>query len=715
MKRIGVVGLSKSLGRVLVALIALGMLAGLPPLVQRARMEAADKTVNLVADEATFTAMAQSQGANPESYLRQLHAAGITSLGVAEDSLLSLQAGGLAQFWSGSDLLATVALGPLPGPFAGRTIHVNDTYVEVQSPSLGRWLTTSLGQRLPAGAVSVWSAANPTVLALAAPTAEVQGLGLGFRPGRLRALAALGFDIVPRLADDPSESPAAITATIRQAAAAVPIHTVIFAGGAVTGYPNHLAVTEAALRAVGWNVGAIETVQQLGNVNQFGLTALVAGRPNHVVRVYSVPAFVLQDQTPSQAQQTIMDGVVGRNLRIVYLHPYTPATDPGNVLADNLQRWGALAQRLRGVGFTLGPPTAFPSVRVQTRYVVLLNIGVWAAALWLLLLLFPKLRRDAWAWLVIGGVLAAGASAAKVALAQEGGALLASVVFPTLAAWYAARVWDRLDRPVRRWMVWREALVTTVGTALISGVGAYLLSALLSSTAYMQEWVYFRGVKVSYILPPMLTAVVFLVAVGVSGLRRRGETAPLGRELSALARTLIRGENLAALAVLLGGAAYYVLRSGNVSTVAAFELAARHLLDRELLYRPRTKEFLIGYPSMFLAVWLASRRRAGWFWIFLLAASTGLVSMVNSFEHIRTPLINSAMSVVYGLILGAVIGSVALVVVDVVADAFGWGRAGTASPAAATPEALADGHGDKERPPERNKPRRAGAGRRDAG
>ena len=670
------VGLSRSLGRVLVALIALGMLAGLAPLVQRARLEAADKSVDLVADEADFSAMAAAAGADPASYLRQLHGVGITSLGVAEDTLQTLQDKGLAQSWAGSDLLAAAALGPLPGPFTGRAVQPGSTYVYAADPGIGQWLTGSLMARLPANAVTIWSAVSPTLLAVAAPSGQVDTLGLGFRPGRLQALAALGFNIVPRLAADPFEAPGTIADTIHQAAASAPIHTVIFAGGAVTGYPDAVKATSAALGSAGWSVGAIETVQQLGNVNQFGLAQLVADRPGAVVRVYSLPAFVLAGQSPAQAEQTILDGVTGRNLRVVYLHPYTTATDPGNVLADNLARWGALASALQRVGFTLGPARPFPSVRVQSRYVILLNIAIWAGTLWLLMLLLPAVAKRGWMWLVLGGLVAALGSVARPSLAQEGGALVASVAFTTLAAWYAARAWDRLRDGASRAEVWREALWTTVATALISGVGAYLLSALLSSTPYLQEWAYFRGVKVTYVAPPLLTIFVFLVAVGVTGLRRRGEHAPLSRELAALGQFLIRGENLAALALLLGGAAYYVLRSGNVSisSVSSLEESTRTFLARVLVDRPREKEFLIGYPGMFLAVWLASRRRAGWFWILLLGASTGLVSMVNSFEHIRTPLMDSTLSVVYGLVLGAAIGSVVLLVCDAIAKAVGWGR-----------------------------------------
>lgn len=660
----------------LAGLIALALLAGIPPLLQRVRAEGADRSVELVADQADFTAVAEAQGVDPATFLRRMHAAGITSLGVAEDTLKTLADQGLVQEWTGADLKAAAELRPLPSAFAGHTPRMDRLYVYVSDPTLGAWLRTSLQQRLAPGRVTAWRAGDATVVAVRGDKKELEALGLGFRPGRLSSLASLGFTIVPRLSDDPQETAAAIGATVAQAAAQAPVHTVIFAGEAVTGYPDQLAATAEALAAAGWDVGAIETPPQLGNVDQSGITTLVAARPGAVVRVYSLPAWVLQQMQPAQVNQTILDGITGRNLRVIYLHPYTAQVDPaGHVLADNVTRWGRLAARIRALGYHLGPARPFPQMHVRKRYRILLNLGVLAGALWLLFLLLPATARRGWWWLVAGGILVAGATAVRAGLAAEAGGLGAAVVFPSLAGFYVARTWDRWERGGSGLgRIWWQAVLTAVIAAATAAIGAYLLSALLSNTAYMQEWSFFRGVKVSYVMPPLVTSLAFLVAVGVSG-RRQG----LGQELGALGRIVIRGAHLLGLAVLLGAAGYYVLRSGNVSyhAVSSIEETMRTLLSRFFVDRPREKEFLVGYPSFFLAVYAAARRHNGWFWMFLLGGSVGLVSLVNSFEHVRTPLLVSVHRGLYGLLLGAVIGTVVLLVVWAVERVWTRSRGGT--------------------------------------
>jgi hypothetical protein len=657
------------------------MLAGLPPLVQRARMETADNRVDLVADATDFTDLALQAGADPAAFLRQLHRAGVTSLGVAEDTIRSLHDQGLVQVWTAAQLAGL----PLPPAMAGHAPVAGEVYVAAGEPDLAAWLRRSLAERLPADRVQAWG----DVVAVRGSLAQLQDMGLGFRPGRLQQLAQLGFDIIPRLTDAPQQSAAAIAAEVADIAAAAPVHTVIFAGDAVTGFPDHLAATAQALAAHGWTVGVIETPQQLGNVAQFGLSALVAARPGAVVRVYSLPAWVLQRETPAGVNSTIVDAVTGRNLRVVYLHPYTPAVDPGNVLADNVTYWGQLAGDLRALGFQLGPARPFPAVRVPARYAVPLNVGVWAGALLLLLGLWPAAVRRPWRWFAVGAVAAALLTVAKASLARELGALVAAVAFPGLAALHVARQWDRWPEDGRAALgrIWRSGVATAAAAAGIAAVGAYFLSALLASTDYMQEWSAFRGVKLSYLLPPLLAGLAFLAAVGVSGRRRRGETAPLGRELAELLAMPVRGVHLLALGLLLAGAAYYVLRSGNVSITAvpAVEEQLRKYLAVVLVDRPREKEFLVGYPSLLLAVLAAARRRRGWFWLLLFGTSVGLVSLVNSFEHVRTPLVDSARRGLYGWVLGVGLGSLAVFAVAAVAE---WWRRRDG------PRAAADGDAD---------------------
>ncbi|MDH7570265.1 MAG: DUF5693 family protein, partial [Armatimonadota bacterium] len=79
-----------------------------------------------------------------------------------------------------------------------------------------------------------------------------------------------------------------------------------------------------------------------------------------------------------------------------------------------------------------------------------------------------------------------------------------------------------------------------------------------------------------------------------------------------------------------------------------------------LWVRPRTKEFLVGHPAMVVALWAAlSGRRTLW-GAMLLLGTLGQVSLLNTFCHIHTPLLLSAARASIGLALGALLGLVAV-------------------------------------------------------
>lgn len=109
--------------------------------------------------------------------------------------------------------------------------------------------------------------------------------------------------------------------------------------------------------------------------------------------------------------------------------------------------------------------------------------------------------------------------------------------------------------------------------------------------------------------------------------------------------------------VLLAGA-YYVLRSGNSGVAPGIELRLRDVLDEALYSRPRFKEAFLGYPALVLAAGLRSR----WRWVFAVLAAVGTAGTVDTFAHFHTPLAVSLLRTGYALVIGLVLGLVALAV-----------------------------------------------------
>jgi membrane protein DedA with SNARE-associated domain len=87
-------------------------------------------------------------------------------------------------------------------------------------------------------------------------------------------------------------------------------------------------------------------------------------------------------------------------------------------------------------------------------------------------------------------------------------------------------------------------------------------------------------------------------------------------------------------------------------------------MDNILGVRPRTKEFALGHPLMLLLCYLGYRNNR--FLPILLLGAIGQVSLVNTFAHIHTPLLVSALRTVNGLWLGIIIGLILIGIVTAV-------------------------------------------------
>ena len=105
----------------------------------------------------------------------------------------------------------------------------------------------------------------------------------------------------------------------------------------------------------------------------------------------------------------------------------------------------------------------------------------------------------------------------------------------------------------------------------------------------------------------------------------------------------------------------YISRTGNTTAeLSTAESTMRTALNDWLGVRPRSKEFLIGYPFLLLLFYLGAGKQN---WVLTLPAVIGQVSLVNTYAHIHTPLLISLQRSFNGLALGLVIGIVLVLAV----------------------------------------------------
>ena len=106
----------------------------------------------------------------------------------------------------------------------------------------------------------------------------------------------------------------------------------------------------------------------------------------------------------------------------------------------------------------------------------------------------------------------------------------------------------------------------------------------------------------------------------------------------------------------------YIRRSGNVNTISSLESAMRSFITEHFAARPRTKEFLIGYPCLVLFTYYIKETKLPLIQA-ILAAGSAIVaaSISNSFCHVFTDASTIYMRVVNGVVIGAAVCVVAYV------------------------------------------------------
>ena len=672
--------------------LLLAILAGSWAILPRLATEEKNKSVELVLDLETVRDFANKYGYDQKQFLEQMREAGLTSVAVRETTPQDLADRGIVAVYSGSELQASWGFGDLAlrgerfTPTSGTTppsatraqllsqIKGDRTYLVTSSRETYEWLRKSLGLRLSPDRWSVQQLGPSYLLEIYMPKKAALQFPLGFWPADLDLVKASGLALVPRPTNHLGISATEIAdtfATINSLGARL----VIFDGSEVPGFPNQLQALKAALEQYGLVVAMIETPVQLGHIDQKGLGEVVAGTNYRAVRLYTFYPKEMEKLSVADLIDRSVRSVRERNIRVLYLRtvdkPGFGATELASMNADYVR---GLVGELGRYGLKVGSASRLEPIAFHRSLGVLLSFGILAAALWLLVELFPVKKNYLYGlWFLL--ILFTVALYWRVPnLARPAFALLSALVFPTLGVHYAARHWARrrghLELATSPWPIVRVSLEGLLLASLVSFLGAFYISALLADIQYLLEIQYFRGVKLSFTLPLLLTPLIYYRWLDrkepkptAAAKQEAVIKEPAGYEFIWQRVKDVLGQPLLVRDVLILAAGAFVLyvylgRSGHTAgiPVPGLEVEARSWLDVVMGVRPRTKEFLIGHPALILAPLAIRFLPRGWVFPFLAFGLVGQISLVNSFEHIRTPWLFSLWRIWNGLWLGTLLG-----------------------------------------------------------
>lgn len=214
--------------------------------------------------------------------------------------------------------------------------------------------------------------------------------------------------------------------------------------------------------------------------------------------------------------------------------------------------------------------------------------------------------------------------------------LVAAIGFPT-----GAYVWLAGQEKINEYLGYLIMI-------LMSLVGGMIVAGTLVGITWSLQNDQFSGIKAAHFVPIGLAGLILML--------RQGDIK------TKLKSPIFWGTAALSLAIL-AAVAFMLSRTGNDNPagVSDSELAFRALLDKILIVRPRTKEFLIGHPALILGLGLLSlsidrRKLFGSAAILLTIGAIGLTSVVNTLCHLHSPVDLAFIRIGIGAVLGGIIG-----------------------------------------------------------
>lgn len=624
----------------LVVLIALGLLGGLVSATHRWSAEARNRRVELVIDYGDAQALANTTSRQVDDVLTQLRSAGITTVAVTEDTPASLNANGILSYARSG---GTTHLEFAPG-FPGQRARVMQM----------------LAHKAPGLVVTV---DGPSSLLVLAPWPQFSSVPIGLDSDTVNTIKRNKLLVAPRLVNFTGVTalniPWELAQTRRQCAGPQGIGPVIFAGTSVLGNRALIGTTAEALRVNHLAYGSVE----LGKM--FGDEDLSREADAQTVRVHSIGTEEMGTMDEPTATERFVRAAKERNIRVCYVRLFTSGlVHDADVLDANTMFVGKIVKGMKEAHLIVGDGPAHPYVddpKPGLGLRALMALGVLAGTLLLVRVFTGITGRALIIAAVVGLILALGLAApGTTPKGRELLALVSACVFPTLGL--CAISLPRFSPNASNSQVLRKAFTAYVQMTAVTVIGIVLTVGLLAGRLFLIKVDAFFGVKLVLVTPVVLVAAYY--GLGLAGLpsragwRERRETILCSLQALA-ARPLLAGQIVVGVIALVA-LALFVARSGNDPGVgvSATELKTRALLDKYLYVRPRTKEFLLGHPALFLGLAAAaSKRFPAYVLPLLVVGAIGQSSLMDTFCHLHTPLLVSALRGLIGWALGAVFGA----------------------------------------------------------
>lgn len=655
-------------------LVVLGLIAGVFISFQRHNVEQANKNVDMIFEYEEVLTLGGEAGKTVEESMQLFKKAGITSLAVYETTLEKLEAKGQINLFHGAELLRNNRYQIGQDQFWNDLVNTGQVFVDEVYISGSKnqdllEVEADLKERFGFQRVKVLKEEGPRILAVKGDYKSVVEQHLGILTSSLHEVQKYGFNVVARPTNYQGVTQENILSVFeRLDKSGVTISGVLFTGLEVLGNPNHLEFVAQELKKRKWTLGMTEHPLQLQFDKQLGLVELGGRTDYQVARLYVI------DKAEQEKSLTVETAVrrwaltdEERNVRMNFIRAFKDVTPGKNLLETNLDYVSEIRDSVLKRDFTFGPAGVFETYFPSRILYLPLIFGAIAAGVLYLSVLTSLLSDKRQLILTIGvaSVLSLLLFVTNIVLIRQAVAFLAAVIFPTLAIVWQMQNWESIqykkDYTIVRLLVdntWQLAL-----TVMISLIGGFYVSGLLSDIRFFLEFDIYRGVKLTFLMPLVLVTLVYIKRYNVLGDKIENNVG-LVAQIKELLNYPVYVKTIFMLSVGAIIAYIFIGRTGHTAgiPVPGLEIKLRIFLEEVMYARPREKEFLVGHPSFYLAA-LAMYYR--WphllHYCLVIGATIGQGCLVETFAHMRTPFIMSLVRAIDGYLMGVPMGILAVV------------------------------------------------------
>ncbi len=638
---------------VVIPLMVPGVFVSAWRLVFRHISEQRNVFVETVVDFEEIRQLAREEGMSLKELFDALKKNGASSVAISEDTLATLEAEGKITVMNSGEirklsLEETYELEPPAG-----TSTLGSLWVHSENTSLLDRIEQTLSWKIPVDRLR--RVHRNLLLINKSSQGFRERVGLGFSTEYFQMAEDAGLGLVVRVFNYPGLSADTAAKIISSLPAPASVSALLFAEEEMLGARGELNKIVQIFKERSYRIGWVEFNLQDG-IDSY-LAGLAATRP--FVRVHSIGRKELdQVYNVKRAVARWVRAVKDRSLKMLYIRCFFQDDKRfiENLATFNLDYLARIVGELSEAGFRVaanpvermheprhmvGRMTIFEKlatgISLMLGLLILLHIAFWPT-------MSPNLCLGA------VGVFAVFCFAVSGDRFTAAAGVIGAVSYASIGIIWAMK---RLEQNAAAGF-FRNLPGFSLRMVLPSLFGGLLIAGLYSEIEYLLKFDQFRGIKLAFILPLLITGFWSLKQYG------RGVFGLLHKPITPVAGVLFAA---AAASVLL-----YVLRSGNVTFLKPSEAedTFRTFLENILVARPRNKEFLVGYPAGLLFIFFYLRKNFAILPLLAVFMQMGQVSALNSLCHFHTPLLLSLLRDFNGLWLGLILGLIIVAAVAVI-------------------------------------------------